>query len=110
MNAYEKLREFVGQRPGFEFANYGSVAQYQADYRPVLRDLHTFKQLDYLRGDTLASLPTETWQEASRVSSGRLQWNGQEWDYTTGQYFPVEYRAAALAVAKRALELADEGR
>ena len=33
------LRAFVRQRPGMEFANYGDIRSYQAEYRGIRRDL-----------------------------------------------------------------------
>lgn len=98
------LRAFINQRPGFEPGNYaGAPAAYRADYRKCLRD----------RDDALYLLSAceRATDEAGMtkclldsLKSGRLTMleNGAL-DYTTGQYFPTEYRAAACGVLARAL-------
>jgi hypothetical protein len=38
-----------------------------------------------------------------RGYGGRLEWTGKGLQYTTGQYWPTEYRKAAAAVCASAL-------
>ena len=98
------LRAFIHQRPGFEPGNYaGAPAAYRADYRKCLRD----------RDDALAMLAyVERASDAENMerhlrdalSSGRLvMLDDGTLDYTTGQYWPTEYRNAACRVLARAL-------
>ena len=98
------LRAFIHQRPGFEPGNYaGAPAAYRADYRKCLRD----------RDDALAMLAyverasdSENMERHLRdaLSSGRLMLlEDGTLDYTTGQYWPTEYRNAAARVLARAL-------
>ena len=86
------LRSFVAKRPGFEPCNYyGAPAAYRADSRKATEDRHDAEALIRyieLRG----SISGE--DLALALSSGRLIWDGKELEYTTGQYWCVEYRAA----------------
>jgi hypothetical protein len=94
------LRAFVCQRPGFDLGNYATMASYRADYRRALQDRDV--ALDLLRylerssnRDCLALALTDTLRRNSgkglAYDAGPLGWH-----YTTGQYFPVEFRAAAV--------------
>lgn len=92
------LRAFVRQRPRFEPANYENEATYRADVRRAGRDLKEAEEL--LRAVTLRPSCV-----LSPKQAGRLTWDAGEkrWDYVTGQYFPMEYRAAACRVLVSAL-------
>lgn len=94
------LWKFICQRPGLEPGNYATGADYLAEARRISRDRRVALQLfyavnasghlsaDYLTGQT-----------------GRLTWDSArgEWEYVTGQYFPVEYRPAAARLLASAL-------
>lgn len=101
VNALEALKQFIEQRPGFEFANYGDASSYRADYRRALRDLH----------DARALLRYCEMRPSIDVANPRL-WHrltltltddGYRADYCTGQYFPTEYRAAACGLLSSAI-------
>lgn len=88
------LEHFVRQRPGFEPGNYvrdwqdkAGRAALRADMRTAQRDrAAALAMLAYCNGAGIAvTLPDR----------GRLSWDGSRLDYTTGQYWCVEYRAAA---------------
>lgn len=106
------IRAFVAQRSGIEFANYqsgdwrASRAAFMGDYRPILqagRDARVL--LAAVSGRD--SITVKDILDATRAYSGRLQIveDGGEVRvaYTTGQYFPTEYRNAACAVLATAL-------
>jgi hypothetical protein len=96
------LTGFASQRPGLEYANYGDPVGYRAESRAITRDLHHVYTL--LRRVQLApSITSAHLKEAFRAFSGRLSWDGQRLDYTTGQYWPTEYRRAVCAVLASAL-------
>ncbi len=96
------LRAFIAQRSGLDARNYGGDrAALMGDYRPILRNgkaarklLRFVEQRDSITADDLRA--------GTRAFSGRLQFvekpGAVGMDYTTGQYFPTEYRAAACAV------------
>lgn len=105
------LYAFISQRSGIEFGNYQcgdwkqSREAFMGDYRPILRHgKHARRLLRYVER---SSITAEQLKEASRAYSGRLQFieRGDKVgvDYTTGQYFPTEYRNAACAVLARAV-------
>jgi hypothetical protein len=96
------LTGFASQRPGLEYCNYGDPVAYRAESRAITRDLHHVYTL--LRRVQLApSITSAHLKEAFRAFSGRLSWDGQRLDYTTGQYWPTEYRRAVCAVLASAL-------
>lgn len=106
----DKLRAFAEQAPGFERGNYSDERSYRADYRKALADLHLFR-VQYAIAcayATAGALTVADLADASRSAfSGRLELNEapdplkgfrNAWEYTTGQYWPMEYRRAAYAV------------
>lgn len=101
------LRDFVAQRPGLEFGNYGDVKAYRAESRRITRDRHDFDKL--CRYVELRDSITDEHllYGLKHAYSGRLHLkpiNGAlRAEYTTGQYFPTEYRAAACAVLASAI-------
>lgn len=104
----EALQKFISQRSGISFADYGERESFMGDYRPILKAGRHARQL--LREVALReSITAENIIEASnRAFMGRLQFETRpdgsvRVDYTTGQYFPTEYRNAACAVLARAL-------
>lgn len=103
----EALRHFINQRSGIDGRNYGGSREaFMGDYRPMLRhgaQARTMLQQVELRN----SITAEDLLNASRAYCGRLQFredNGSvSIEYTTGQYFPTEYRSAACAVLAQCL-------
>jgi len=101
------LYKFTAQRSGITFADYGERESFLQDYREVLRGGRNARAL--LRAiDLRESITAEDILAATRAFSGRLQVVTRDdgkvaIDYTTGQYFPTEYRAAVCAVCASAL-------
>lgn len=100
------LRSFICQRPKLEPGNYfrdwrdvDGRRAYRQDARDITRAREDALQiLDWVGRTQLAP-------EYLTKQTGRLQWDDarKTWDYTTGQYFPVEYRRAAARVLASAL-------
>lgn len=99
------LRAFLDQRPSLEFANYGAVAAYRSDSRRITQQLNDAKilcgavEMRSVSGSDLI----EAIRADSRLSIRRREDLSFELDYTTGQYWPIEYRAAVCRVLSRAL-------
>lgn len=94
----DKLTAFVNQRPGLEYANYGEPTSYRQEMREITKDLHDFRELAVLAFRRIANLNGELQKYLSQTS-GRLSINDKgDLEYTTGQYFPTEYRPAANRV------------
>jgi hypothetical protein len=85
-----------------EYANYGDPVSYRAESRAITRDLHHVYTL-LRRVQRAHSITSDDLKTAFRAFSGRLTWDGSKLDYTTGQYFPTEYRRAVCAVLAAAL-------
>lgn len=123
-NTIAALYAFIGQRSGFEFANYGDVQAFRAEQRSIGKDLAHARTL--LRAVELSSITGQQLVDAARGAfSGRLTiktgstqphptrknaklfvegaGDAVEVDYCTGQYFPTEYRRAVAAVCASAL-------
>lgn len=110
-NIIQALRKFINQRSGISFADYNSGDwkssrdAFFGDYRPMLREGRDARLLlNWISGRD--GITAENIIEASqRAFSGRLTikpaGDGVQIDYTTGQYFPTEYRAAACSVLAR---------
>jgi hypothetical protein len=94
------LETFVCQRPGFEFGNYGDRASYMSDVRRATRDLHHARAL--IRWARLSSVPYDV-LAGVMTERDRLSWNGARVEYCTGQYWPVEYRAAVIDAMRGAM-------
>lgn len=91
-----KLWEFAHQRPGLDPRNYGEGMTgrrlYDRERAEILRNLRDFRTI-YTK---VAIRDRVSAQDIERAAQGRrLRWNGETWDYVTGQYFPMEYRRAA---------------
>jgi len=100
----ETLHKFVRQRPGLEFANYGDAASYRRELRQITRDKRDAEAMLFHVWRSQMT-PELLGNAAKSAFSGRLTWNGTEWEYTVGQYWPTEYRRAACAVLAAALRV-----
>lgn len=103
----ETLRAFARQRPGLEFANYGSASSYRSEARSIQRDLQDAETLLSAVG-WRDSITADDLLKAQSAYSGRLSIKETtpgrfELDYCTGQYWPTEYRKAVCAVLASAL-------
>ena len=91
------LRAFVAQRPGFEHGNYNTASAYRADQKRAMRD----------KADALAlinAFPDEAARGfLEKHLDGRLRLDGEHLDYTPGQYWCTEYRAAVCRAVSEAL-------
>ena len=109
----EALRQWINQRPGLDFANYGEWKSYRSELRSITRDRADALQL--MRAVELRdSITAEDLVKAFSAFSGRLTLTEESvekpgfptharLDYCTGQYWPTEYRKAAAAVLASAL-------
>lgn len=89
------LRAFVLSRPGFDPANYHTLSSYRADQRASIRDRdHALTLLSAAESDMVtAAHLRDALSSARRLS---LSGDGQL-EYCTGQYYCIEYRAAAVS-------------
>ena len=95
------LHAFTIQRPGLDFANYGDVTYYRQDSRKITQQLNDYYKLAYFV-NTRDSIPAE--YLASRLTgSERLSMVNDKLNYTTGQYWPTEYRAAVCRLLSSAI-------
>lgn len=101
------LTDFITQRPGLEFGNYGSATEYRAEMRRISKYLAPclFLISKAYADDTLTA--EQIAEMATRTFSGRLHWEEDKpspgWEYTTGQYWPTEYRLAVWQLLKALL-------
>ena len=101
------MNAFISQRSGIDGRNYGGSREaFLSDYRPMLKHGKQARQL--LAFVSTRSISADDLIAASQSAySGRLSFvfrdDSAAVDYTTGQYFTTEYRAAACAVLARAV-------
>ena len=93
------LREFVSQRPGLDFADYGDVSAYRGDSRRITQQLDDAR--DLIRFCELYSV--DITERNFSAFFGRLSLENGKLSYCTGQYWPTEYRASVCAVLASAI-------
>jgi len=96
-----KLQNFVTLRPGLEYANYCDPVAMRQEHKKIAQQKSDFHKLALIA----QGLSDAEIRDASKMAfSGRLSFDDNgEIDYTTGQYWPTEYRAAACAVLASAI-------
>lgn len=100
----EALHGFIRQRPGLDYGNYGDPQAYRAEMRSITRDLNHARTL--LRHVELLGVTGQELVDAASTTRLNIQQVDRERvriHYTTGQYFPVEYRAAVARLCASAL-------
>lgn len=95
----DALHQWIAQRPGLEFGNYGDVSAYRSEMRSITRDLqHARAMVNYVAWHD--SITAEMILHAA--GSGRLTLTVNvdkvRINYVTGQYWPTEYRRAVCAL------------
>ena len=100
-NYIEMLTAFVNQRSGIEFANYGDASAFRKEQREIANDKKDYMEL--LRVALMRMTHSELSAKIGAYvdqSHDRLTLVGDNLQYTTGQYFPTEYRPAACRVLR----------
>jgi len=104
MEQLDALRAFIASRSGISARDYSDRQSFMSDYRRILRDGRDARvMLRYLE------LAARNAAEAGRPmllpqGVNRLAWRDRCWDFTPGQYYPTEYRAAACRWLAAAIE------
>jgi len=98
------LQNFVNQKSGLDFADYGDVSAFRKDQREISngeKDFEELLTLAYRRLQTESGLEDALLAEL-KINNGRLEYNEQNKSltYITGQYFPTEYRPAACSLLR----------
>jgi hypothetical protein len=109
-----QLAQYAAQRPGLDPADYGAhwkqkptpeaVQFFRSDYRAITRQLQEVREA--IRAAYAAQVTDAHLIEAARGTRITLRPDGIE--YTTGQFFPIEYRPAVADVIARAARKAQE--
>jgi len=86
----DALSVFIRQRAGLEFGNYGDLQSYRQEQRSITKDRHqAFELFRFIcRSESITA------ERIKAEANNRLEWKNNKWEYTTGQYFPTEYRRA----------------
>ena len=109
-----QLAAFAAQRPGIDPADYGAhwqqrptreaVQFFRRDCRAITRQLQRVREA--IRAAYAAQVTDAHLIEAARGT--RITLHADHIEYTTGQFFPIEYRAAVADVIARAARIAQE--
>jgi hypothetical protein len=100
----QNLHAFISQRSGMYYMNYGGSREaFLRDYRPMLQaGKHARELLGWIAWHE--SITADDIIAASKSAySGRLEITNNKVAYTTGQYFPTEYRNAVCVVLATAI-------
>ena len=99
------LDQFIHQRPGLEFGNYGSLSGYRAEIRSITKDLQQARQLlTYVAGrDSITAARIVDATRSGCLSIVATDSGAVRIDYCAGQYWPTEYRRAVCAVLASAI-------
>ena len=96
--AIRKFSAWIRKRPSLEFENYGDVSAYRSELRTIAKQKHRAEAALVEFGASDYD-PTTLESSMSGAFSGRLEFGANgELEYTTGQYWPTEYRLAAAIV------------
>ena len=106
-NIIELIARWIRQKPGLDPRNYirdwrdaAGRAAYRSDSRSITTQLHHARAM--LRYIELRQSITGADLAAALTVGGRLSYTPERGlDYTTGQYWPMEFRAAACRVMVR---------
>ena len=95
----DALSVFIRQRAGLEFGNYGDLQSYRQEQRSITKDRHqAFELFRYVnRSESITA------ERIKAEARNRLEWKNGKWEYTTGQYFPTEYRRAVCSMLSSVL-------
>jgi hypothetical protein len=95
MTSYiDQLDAFVASRPGFDPADYSDRASYAADRRVASQAAADYRLLRLYVAPSDEAL-------ASAARGSRIAFGADGVDYCTGQYYPTEYRGAAVRLLAR---------
>lgn len=104
----EALRAHINSRSGIDYVNYGDRAAFQTDYRRILKDGRDARELlraiewrDSIKAEDILAAFNQAYN--GRLSCVEDGAGGVRLKYCAGQYYAVEYRAAACAVLARVL-------
>ena len=98
---------YAGQRPGFDPCDYGGNASgYRSDSRRALKGLQACREA--FRAAYYADVTDLDMMEASRGQRFSIEYreNLMRAEYTTGQYWPTEYRWGVAETVSRAASIA----
>lgn len=102
----DTLQAYAEQRPGLDPRNYGHGRDgwraYRAEARAITKQLHV--AIRAARVARLVGVSDDDIRDACRGDRLTITPEGRV-DYTTGQYWPTEYRAAVARVLDRAAKL-----
>lgn len=101
----DNLNKWIKQRSGLDFGNYGDIRSYRAELRRITKDYQNARELLAFVAMRDGITAADIVAAAKCAYSGRLEINEETGaiNYTTGQYWPTEYRAAVCAVLAAAI-------
>ena len=98
------LIDYGAQAPRLEWGNYGNRTSYRSEADRIAKQWRSITYLidaaDHYRVTDDQIIDASQW-----AYSGRMNWQGHAWEYCTGQYWPVEYRAAVAAILRAVLPI-----
>jgi len=94
------LHNWIAQRPGLEFSNYGNASSYRSEMRSIGRELHHARAMinyvawhDSITAEMILRAADNGGRLTMAVDGDKVSIN-----YVTGQYWPTEYRRAVCSL------------
>lgn len=106
-NGLRMLAAYAAKNPGLDFRDYGDVTAYRGDSRMITDQLHDVRTA--LRFACAVNVQDDHLIDVSRGERLTIECTGNgalSLDYTTGQYWPTEYRGAVARLLERATRAA----
>jgi hypothetical protein len=103
----QMLAAYAAKNPGLDFRDYGDVTAYRGDSRMITQQMHDVRTA--LRFACAVNVQDQHLVDVSRgerLTIERASEGGLSLDYTTGQYWPTEYRGAVARLLERAARAA----
>lgn len=103
------LAAYAAKNPGLDFRDYGDVTAYRGDSRQITQALHRVREaLRYACACNVQDVDLIQVSRGERLTIERVG-EGLQLDYTTGQYWPTEYRDAVARLLESATRAVARG-
>lgn len=101
------LIDYAAQTPGLDPRNYHTWQAYRREAQSISQQWRKIVELVRI-ANFYRVTDEQVIRESESTWSGRYHWDGRQWEYYAGHYFPIEYRAAVISIFKNLIQ--EEGR
>lgn len=104
---FAAFKTWINQPSRIDRRDYGQPPEGFKAYRQEIRSINAqrTRARKALKAAQAHPFAPGAMQEALKAFSGRLEWQGDHFEYCTGQYFPTEFAPAAATVLERYVDI-----